>query len=92
MNDNGAILESLRTIFVENLGIEPPGPEEDLLANGILDSFQVVELLFQLESRLGVAIKLENFDLDDLRTLAGVARIVANDRGGGLGSRPLSSG
>jgi D-alanine--poly(phosphoribitol) ligase subunit 2 len=91
VSDNAAILDSLRAIFVENLGIEPPAPEEDLLASGILDSFQVVELLLQLESRLGFAIKLEDFDLDDLRTLAGVARIVANGSGG-VGARAPSSG
>jgi len=92
VSDDTAILESLRTIFVESLGIEPPAPNEDLLASGILDSFQVVELLFQLESRLGVALKLEDFDLDDLRTLAGVARIVANGRSRGMGASVLSTG
>jgi len=81
MNNGSAVMDSLRKIFVENLGIEAPSPDTDLLASGILDSFQVVELLFQLESRLGVVIELDKLDLEDLRTLAGVARLIAS-RGG----------
>jgi len=77
LTDANAIIERLGTLFVESFHIEVPSPDTDLLETGILDSFQFVELLFELEQRFGFRIKIENIDLDDLRTLARIARLVA---------------
>lgn len=81
MEDANAIIERLGAVFAESFHIEAPSPDTDLLETGILDSFQFVELLVQLEQRFGVHIKLDDVDLDDLRTLARIARLVA-DRDG----------
>ena len=81
MTDTNAILQRLGTLFTESFHIEVPSPDTDLLETGILDSFQFVELLFQLEQRLGVRIAVEEIDLDDLRTLARIARLVAANAG-----------
>jgi acyl carrier protein len=72
-----AILKRLDALFVESFHIEVPSPEADLLDLGILNSLQFVELLFLLEEQFGLQIKLEDVDLDDLRTLSRVARLVA---------------
>jgi D-alanine--poly(phosphoribitol) ligase subunit 2 len=72
-----AIIERLGALFVESFHIEVPSPDTDLLETGILDSFQFVELLFQLEQDFGLRIKIDDIDLDDLRTLARIARLVA---------------
>jgi D-alanine--poly(phosphoribitol) ligase subunit 2 len=77
LNDANAIIERLGALFVESFHVEVPSPDTDLLETGILDSFQFVELLFELEQRFGFRIKIENIDLDDLRTLARIARLVA---------------
>src|SRR5688572_2271154 len=77
VNDANAILERLGTVFVESFHIEVPSPDTDLLETGILDSFQFVELLVQLEQRFGLRIKIDDIDLDDLRTLTQIARLVA---------------
>jgi acyl carrier protein len=42
----------------------------------VLDSLQLVELLVQLERSFGVQIAIESIDLDNLRTLARIARLV----------------
>ncbi len=77
MNNANAIIERLGALFVESFHIEVPSPDTDLLETGILDSLQFVELLVQLEQRFGFRIKIDDIDLDDLRTLARIARVVA---------------
>lgn len=77
MSHENAIIDKLGALFVESFHIEVPSPDTDLLASGILDSLQFVELLVQLEQRFGIRIKVEDIDLDDLRTLARIARLVA---------------
>jgi len=77
MDDANPIIERLGAVFVENFHIEVPTADTDLFGTGILDSLQLVELLLQLERRFGSRITIENIDLDDLRTLARIARLVA---------------
>lgn len=77
MTNTNAIIERLGTLFVETFHIEVPSPDTDLVETGILDSLQFVELLVQLEQRFGLRIKLDDIELDDLRTLARIARLVA---------------
>jgi methoxymalonate biosynthesis acyl carrier protein len=79
MTDANAILERVRALFLESFHIEVPSADTDLLETGILDSFQFVELLFQLERCFGVRIKIDDVDLDDLRTLERIARLIASD-------------
>lgn len=76
MSNANSIIERLGSLFVDSFHIELPSPDTDLLESGILDSFQFVELLFQLEQKFGVRIKIDDIDLDDLRTLARIARLV----------------
>jgi D-alanine--poly(phosphoribitol) ligase subunit 2 len=56
-------------------------PDTDLLETGVLDSLQFVELLLQLERRFGLRVKVEDINLDDLRTLERIARLVAGNGG-----------
>jgi acyl carrier protein len=77
LTDTNAIIKRLDALFVESFGIEVPSPDADLLDLGILNSLQFVELLLQLEEHFGLHVKLEDIDLDDLRTLSRIARLVA---------------
>lgn len=76
MNETDPIVERLGAVFVERFHVEVPSADIDLLESGILDSFQFVELLLELEQRFGVRIKLDDVELDDLRTLKRIARLV----------------
>jgi D-alanine--poly(phosphoribitol) ligase subunit 2 len=69
MMDSTRALEGLREIFVETFHLDAPALDVDLVETGILDSFQLVELLVQLEKKFGVQVDIEGLDLDDLRTL-----------------------
>jgi D-alanine--poly(phosphoribitol) ligase subunit 2 len=77
VTDTNAIIGRLGALFVESLHIEAPSVDTDLFETGILDSLQLVELLLQLEQRFGFRIKIDDIDLEDLRTLARIARLVA---------------
>lgn len=75
--DPNAIVERLGALFAENFHIEVPAPDTDLLESGLLDSFQFVELLAHLEGQFGLRIRIDDLELDDLRTLERIARLVA---------------
>jgi D-alanine--poly(phosphoribitol) ligase subunit 2 len=75
--DLAAVTGHLGALFAETFHIEVPSPDTDLLESGLLDSFQFVELLLQLERRFGVRVRIDDIELDDLRTLARIARMVA---------------
>ena len=70
--------KGVRLVFITGVlllgGCRPDG---DLIDNGILDSFQFIELLVQLECEFGLRIELSDIDLDDLRTLERIADLVA---------------
>jgi D-alanine--poly(phosphoribitol) ligase subunit 2 len=86
--DSSSILAELRRIFTDTFHIDAPAPDVDLVDSGILDSFQLVELLFQLESKFAVQIDIESFDLDDLRTLERIgSKVVAKAAGGAAAQR-----
>ena len=77
MTDVNALIELLGALFVETFHVEVPSTDTDLLQTGILDSLQLVELLLQLEQRFGIRLALDDIDLEDLRTLGRIARLIA---------------
>lgn len=77
MSDETRIAQRLSTLFVDEFCFDPPTPDLDLIETGILDSHQLAELLLTLEREFGCSIALEDIDLDDLRTLESVARLIA---------------
>jgi acyl carrier protein len=83
LTNEHAILERLGAVFAESFHMEAPASDTDLLESGILDSFQFVELLFQLEQNFGFRVNVEEIELEDLRTLARIARLVATNGGAG---------
>lgn len=67
---------ALQTLFAELFHIERPPADADLLEAGLLDSFQLVELIAGIERRFGVHLDIDQFELDDLRSLARIARLL----------------
>ena len=91
MSDTNAVIRRLGDLFAETFHIEAPPPDTDLLETGILDSFQFVELLVQLELHFDFRVKIDDIDLDDIRTLARIARLVAAKGGAADSSAVLLS-
>jgi len=77
MPRNPSIVGDLNTLFSEQLHIEVPGPDTDLIESGLLDSLQLVQLLLHIEERMGTRIPLDEIELDDLRTVTRLARLIA---------------
>lgn len=76
MSRTASIVGELNALFSEQLHIEVPGPEADLIDSGLLDSLQLVQLLLHIEQHLGVRIPLEEVALDDLRSVARLAGLI----------------
>lgn len=70
------VVGKLMALFRDELHIEVPSPDTDLFETGLIDSLQLVLLLLQLEQRLGVRIPLDEVELEDLRSVDRLARVV----------------
>jgi methoxymalonate biosynthesis acyl carrier protein len=79
MPKNRQLVDQLGELFATTLHIEAPGPDADLLEEGILDSFQFVELLVQMEKKFSLRIDIAEIDLEDLRTLERIAELVVRN-------------
>ena len=64
-------------LFAEKLNVEVPAADTDLIESGLLDSLRLVELLLEIEASLGCRIPVDEIDLDDLRSVSRIARLVA---------------
>jgi acyl carrier protein len=71
-----SLVQELQTLFRETLNIDVPSVDADLIESGLLDSLQIVQLLLHIESDLGYRIALDEIDLDDLRSVARLARVI----------------
>ena len=70
------LVVNLQALFRERLNIDVPSVEADLIESGLLDSLRLVELLLEIEAGLGHRIPIEEIDLDDLRSVARIARLI----------------
>jgi acyl carrier protein len=80
MQATAAIVRDLSQLFRDKLYIEVPEPHTDLIDTGLLDSLQLVQLLVHVEQDLGYRIPLDAIDLDHLRSLERLARVIAAGR------------
>jgi acyl carrier protein len=74
-------IERIGRIFREALAIEPPPPDVDLIATGLLDSMAIVTLIVELEEQFGIVVPPEQLELDSLRTIERLASLVDTSRG-----------
>ena len=81
MNTATPVIERLNTLFADTFHIAVPTAQTDLLDSGILDSFQMVELIFQLEQHFGLRVNIDQIELENLRTLERIAGLVSAGNG-----------
>ena len=66
---------------------EAPPPDADLLEDGSLDSFSLLQLLVELDGRLGLHVEPQDIATGDVRTIRRLAAFVARQRvAGGTGA------
>jgi acyl carrier protein len=68
--------QAIRTLFTDHMMLQIGSDDEDLIQSGALDSLRLVELLIFLEDRFGLRIAMEDLEIEDLRSVAAIARTV----------------
>jgi acyl carrier protein len=74
--DPSRLLERVAALFAEKLRIDPPGPDVDLVDEGVLDSLMFVELVFGLEKTFGVRVPLDRMEVSELSSIRKIAAFV----------------
>lgn len=64
-------------IIRDALFVEVPSAEADLVALGLLDSLAIVTLIGEIELAFGVELPLDDFDVEDFRTVERIAAFLA---------------
>ena len=74
-SENGTAA-AIRNLLSDTLLVEVDSTDADLLHAGLLDSLALIQLLLQLEERFGVKIPLDELEIEDLRSVSSIARMV----------------
>ena len=69
-------------IIAEDLQLDVPQADLDLIDAGLLDSLSFIELMVQLESSFEISIDLQSLDLDHLRSVDAISRFVGREVAG----------
>jgi acyl carrier protein len=68
--------EGSRPLFLDQLHIEVPSLDGDLLQTGLLDSLKLIERLTCLEAQFGTHIGMQSLDPDNLRSISRIAELL----------------
>ncbi|MEU1055526.1 phosphopantetheine-binding protein [Streptomyces sp. NPDC005876] len=56
-------------------------PDQDYIAEGLIDSLLALELVTRVETLFGIEVEVDDLDLDNFRTASRVAAFVSRKRG-----------
>jgi acyl carrier protein len=70
------IQTEIARVLAENLDVEVPSVEADLFETSILDSQKFVELLLHIEQRFGTHIAIEDFEIENFRSVRRIAALI----------------
>lgn len=79
---DAAVETRLQRLLEEELHLDVASPEADLFATAGLDSLAFVQMLVRIEEIFGRRIPLEELELDDLKSVRRISRLLAT------GARP----
>jgi methoxymalonate biosynthesis acyl carrier protein len=74
------IRRRVRAVFSRSSPVALPSDDTNLIAEGIIDSLALVELLFRIESEFGIVLDLEQVEISDFETIESIARMVARSK------------
>ena len=75
-SDGSELRRQIAQLFTEQLSVEVPTYDTDLLDSGVLDSLKFVELLVHLEQEFGTQVQLNEFEWDNFRSIDRIAQFV----------------
>jgi acyl carrier protein len=74
------LISQVTRLIAQNLLLNISSPQEDLLSSGAIDSLSLIELLVNVEEHFGVRIPLDELEIEDLRSIQSIARLIENYR------------
>lgn len=74
------LISQVTRLIAEKLLLEISSPQDDLLSSGAIDSLSLIQLLVHLEEHFGVRIPLDELEIEDLRSVQSIARLIKNYR------------
>jgi acyl carrier protein len=80
-NQEPDLIGQLSRLITEKLLLDLSSPQEDLLSSGAIDSLSLIQLLVTLEEHFGVRIPLDELEIEDLRSVQSIARLIESYRG-----------
>ncbi len=81
MQTLNGVERQLLTLVSKQVNVAIESAEMDLIEMGVIDSLALVDLLLQIEQEFGVQISLAELEIDDLRSVAGLARVIVREKG-----------
>jgi acyl carrier protein len=67
---------TFRQLIADRLAMEVASDDTDLLAEGVLDSVTLVQLIMHLEQTFDIRVELADLEIDDLRSVRSIAALV----------------
>jgi acyl carrier protein len=84
--------DRISDVFVQNLQIQPPAPDIDLIETGTIDSLTFVELIACLEQEFSIRIPLDDLDLNHFRSIARIDEFIRETLSAGSFAESCSRG
>lgn len=81
MADLNSLCSRIGAIFSEQMNLEVPSVDTDLFDTGLLDSLAFVNLLTCLEQKFGIAVSVDDLEIENFRTVARIAAFAASKNG-----------
>ncbi|WP_433786716.1 acyl carrier protein [Actinomycetospora sp. CA-101289] len=73
----GSVIAQLTDLVRDQLGVDVPSSDTDLVAAGLLDSLALVTLIVGIEDTFGCRLPLDDFDVDRFRSVEAMAAFLA---------------
>ena len=74
------LTREIGALVAAKLSLDVRSPEDDLLAAGLIDSMTLIDLLVSLEEEFGIRIPLDELQIEDVRSISSIARLVEHQR------------
>jgi len=71
------VIVQLTDLVRDQLGVDVPSSDTDLVAAGLLDSLALVTLIVGIEDTFGCRLPLDDFDIDRFRSVGAMAAFLA---------------
>jgi D-alanine--poly(phosphoribitol) ligase subunit 2 len=71
------VIARLTGLVRDQLGVDVPSSDTDLVAVGLLDSLALVTLIVGIEDTFGCRLPLDDFDIDRFRSIDAMAAFLA---------------